>query len=203
MKGSRKRTIEKVLPSLDATEALRRLAAGAAEGVLDLDGETIPLAGFASLKVSLKNLGASTMLKIKVKYAGVGAEALPGEAALEAEDTFMEVSGAAAPGEAEEVEVPGGKPRYKGLKKRMKGSFKAVVTALRLGQAPDAGSLASFVADSRLMTSYPGKGDAFYPAFNAEVDRLEAAAATGDLTAMTEAAATLGRMKKECHSRHA
>ena len=53
------------------------------------------------------------------------------------------------------------------------------------------------------MTSYPGKGDAFYPAYDAEVDRLEAAAQAGDVEAATASVAALDRMKKECHSRHA
>ena len=93
--------------------------------------------------------------------------------------------------------------RYKDLKKRMKQTFKHIGLALAAGQAPDAGVLADFIADSRRMTTYPGQGDAFYPAYNAAVDRLEAAATSGDLAAMTKTVAALGRMKKECHSRHA
>lgn len=98
---------------------------------------------------------------------------------------------------------PEGRPRYKGLKKRMKHFFKALVVSLRAGQAPDRDVVAAFIADSRLMTSFPGKGDAFYPAYDAEVDRLEEAAAAGDIAAMTASVAALDRMKKECHSRHA
>jgi XXXCH domain-containing protein len=199
MSGSRKRKFEVVLPRIEAMQALADLTAQAARGALVINGETVPLEDFTSLKIGVKNLGASSMLKVSLRYPALGLAALPTPAGMDAED--------AARRTADEVPAEGvdegGKPRYKNLKKRMKHFFKAIVVSLRAGTMPDADILAAFVADSRHMTSYPGKGDAFYPAYDAEVDRLEAAAQAGDVEAATASVAALDRMKKECHSRHA
>jgi XXXCH domain-containing protein len=194
MHGSRKRKFELALPRVDALRALAELTAQAGQGVLVIGEETVELADCASLKISVKHLGLSSLLKVSLKYPALGPEALP-----RADETGEDGPGD-EPGDAP---GPDGLPRYKGLKKRMKHSFKAVVAALRAGLAPDPAVAASFVADSRLMTRYPGKGDAFYAAYDAEVDRFEQALAAGDVAALTASAAALDRMKKECHSRHA
>ncbi|MHC1713521.1 MAG: GAK system XXXCH domain-containing protein [Solidesulfovibrio sp.] len=199
MHGSRKRKFELVLPRVEALKALADCTAQAASGNLVIDGQVIPLSDFTSLKIGIKHFGASSMLKVSLKYPALGPDALPSPAGVDADDTAREAALAGSP----ETMEPAGKPRYKSLKKRMKHSFKGLVVALRAGQSPEAADLASFIADSRLMTSYPGKGDAFYPAYDAEVDRLELAAAAGDIAAMTDSVAALDRMKKECHSRHA
>jgi XXXCH domain-containing protein len=211
MSGSRKRKFELVLPRVEALATLAGLTAQAAAGNLVIGGEVVPLDDFTSLKIGIKHLGASSMLKVRLKYPAVGPDALPTPAGVDREDAAREAALAGAPeaaaatADAGEPEGPEseGRPRYKGLKKRMKHFFKAMVVSLRAGQAPDRDVLAAFVADSRLMTSFPGKGDAFYPAYDAEVDRLEEAAAAGDVAAMTASVAALDRMKKECHSRHA
>ena len=194
MNGSRKRKFELALPRVDALRALAELTAQAGQGLLVIGEETVELADCASLKISVKHLGVSSLLKVSLKYPALGPEALP-----RADEAGEDVPGD-EPGDAP---GPDGLPRYKGLKKRMKHSFKAIVVALRAGLAPEPAVAASFVADSRLMTRYPGKGDAFYAAYDAEVDRFELALAAGDVAAMTASAAALDRMKKECHSRHA
>ncbi len=200
---SRKRKFELVLPRVEALEALTRLTGPVPQGNLVIGEETVPLEDFTSLKVTLKNFGASSLLKVRLKYPALGVAALPSQAAMEAEDAAVEAAAAARPAEPEAEPEEAGKPRYKGLKKRMRHTFKAVLAALGAGMAPDMALLDEFIADCRLMTSFPGKGDAFYPAFDAEVDRLKAAALAGDMEAMIAAAAALDRMKKECHSRHA
>jgi XXXCH domain-containing protein len=194
MHGSRKRKFELALPRVDALRALAELTAQADQGVLVIGEETVELADCASLKISVKHLGVSSLLKVSLKYPALGPDALP-RADETGEDGAVDESG--------DVPGPDGLPRYKGLKKRMKHSFKAVVAALRVGLAPDAAVAASFVADSRLMTRYPGKGDAYYAVYDAEVDRFEQALAAGDVAALTASAAALDRLKKECHSRHA
>lgn len=199
MSSSRKRKFEMVLPRVEALQALTELTAQAAAGNLVIGGEVVPLEDFTSLKIAIKHLGASSLLKVSLKYPALGLAALPTPAAVDAEEAPESPVVESGPEAVDES----GKPKYKGLKKRMKHFFKAIVTALRAGVAPDADILAAFIADSRLMTSYPGKGDAFYPAYDAEVDRLEAAGRDGDLEAMTASVAALDRMKKECHSRHA
>jgi XXXCH domain-containing protein len=200
MDGSRKRKFELVLPRVEALRTLAELTARAAEGALVIGGETIPVTDCSSLKIGIKHFGASSMLKVALKYPALGLEALPRP---EPDSTDSPGETPSADGDDAGRLEKSGLPRYKGLKKRMKHTFKAIVMALQAGLAPEAQITAAFIADSRLMTRYPGRGDAFYPAYDAEVDQFEAAAAAGDIGAMTDSVAALGRMKKECHSRHA
>jgi len=179
MQGSHRRAFAKILPRAEARSALARLTAEAAQGRLRLDGDTIPLSEATSIKVSLKPYGDAWRLSVRLK------EPEPAEASGEARPSSRD------------------KPRYKDLKKRMRQTFKAVETAVAAGRAPEADVVAAFVADSRVMTTYPGRGDPDYPAYNAAVDRLEVAVASGDLPAMALAVAALRRLKKECHSRYA
>ncbi|OLN26191.1 hypothetical protein DVDV_2812 [Desulfovibrio sp. DV] len=200
MYGSRKRKFELVLPRVEALRALAELTAKAADGALVIGEETVALDDFTSLKIGIKHFGASSMIKVSLKYPALGLEALPRP---ESDDPASPDDPSPADGDDSQAVEKNGLPRYKGLKKRMKQTFKAIVMALRAGLAPDAGVAAAFIADSRLMTRYPGMGDAFYPAYDAEVDQFEAALAAGDMAAMTGSVAALSRMKKECHSRHA
>ena len=187
MHGSRKRRIERTLPRDDVPRALIEVVARAGEGLLVIDGEAVELADCASFKISIRHSGPTSQLKVTLRYPEA-----PG------------ILGGESPAkDSPEEPAPGGLPRYKGLKKRMKSTFRAIRDALLAGAAPDAGVAASFVADSRLMTRYPGKGDAYYAAYDAEVDRFEQAQAAGDVAALTASAAALDRLKKECHSRHA
>ena len=196
MSVSRKRKFELVLPRVEALQALSDLTAKAGLGELVVGTEVVPLDDCSSLKISIKHFGASSMLKVALKFPALGPDALP------APEADAPEGAATADTPAETVET-GGQPRYKPLKKRMKSAFKHIVMALRAAQIPDPDAVASFIADSRVMIRFPGKGDAFYPAYDAEVDRFAAAAAAGDVAAMTASAAALDRMKKECHSRHA
>ena len=200
MYGSRKRKFELVLPRVEALRALAELTAKAADGALVIGEETVTLDDFTSLKIAIKHFGASSMIKVSLKYPALGLDALPRP---ESDDQASQDEPSPADGDDSQAVEKNGLPRYKGLKKRMKQTFKAIVMALRAGLPPDAGVAAAFIADSRLMTRYPGKGDAFYPAYDAEVDQFEAAVAAGDMAAMTGSVAALSRMKKECHSRHA
>lgn len=186
MPDPHKRTLELVLPAEAVGETLARLTAEAPHGRLVLGEQTLSLDRWARIKVRCKRLGDSCQLTVRVKTAEPG-----------------ETSGGVPAAPLDAGPASGGRERYKDLKKRMKETFKMLRTSLAAGQPPHPDILAAFVADSRRMTAYPGKGDAFYPAYAAEVSRLEAAAAAGDLSAMTSSAAELARMKKECHSRHA
>jgi len=85
----------------------------------------------------------------------------------------------------------------------MKRDFKDIGASLAAGAAPHADTLAAFVADSRLMTTYRGKGDEHYPDYLAAVDRFEAAWAAGDQETTARAYRELALCKKACHARHA
>lgn len=167
---------------------LRRLADAVESGELPVEGgQAVSVEDFKCLKISVKeNFGGGLSVRLGVKFPAA-AGALPGE-----------------PGEDDaEDEGEGALPRYKSLKKHMKQTFRAIGAALAAGQLPPALEAASFIADSKLMVSYPGKGDEFYAEYLERTEAFEAALAAGDVQALTAHYHELNRLKRECHSRHA
>ena len=150
-------------------------AESGAGSITDLTG--LPLAAANKLKIGIKRVGQGFECKVKAKAAASAADLadmdLPADAA--------------------------GKPKYKGLKKRMKATFKEITRALLAGEMPAEAVAASFVEDARLMVTYPGKGDEFYPAFSQAVDGFAKALEAGDLEALRKAALDLDQRKSECH----
>lgn len=92
-----------------------------------------------------------------------------------------------------------GLPQYKRLKKRMASSFKVIFKALHQNSVPAEEAVADFIADSRLMTKYPGKGDTLYTEYNNLTDILEEAWKTKNLQKFHETVDALNHMKTECH----
>lgn len=84
----------------------------------------------------------------------------------------------------------------------MKGPWKTILTTTRAGQMPDVASCQAFVEDSRLMISYPGKGDEFYAAYAQELEVFVAALDAGDAAALAQSAEALQRIKEDCHARY-
>lgn len=97
---------------------------------------------------------------------------------------------------------PDGLPRYKRLKKRMATSFKVIFKALHQQTVPPEEAVLDFIADSRLMTKYPGKGDPLYAEYDKLTDILEEAWHTKDLQKFHETVDALNHMKTECHHKY-
>lgn len=95
-----------------------------------------------------------------------------------------------------------GKPSYKSLKKRMKGEWKTVKGALALGNLPPKDVALAFVESSKLMCSYAGYGDEFYPPYLAATEAFAQAVESGDAAALKGAALELDNLKKACHERY-
>lgn len=91
---------------------------------------------------------------------------------------------------------------YKQLKERMKADWKRIRKAARKGKSLDVALVRAFCADARQMTSYPGKGDEYYPAFHELVDRLEEALEQGSEITLGHTVASMRRMMKACHRRY-
>ena len=98
-----------------------------------------------------------------------------------------------------ETHEPEGLPKYKRLKKRMATSFKVIFKSLHTNTKPPEEAVLDFIADARLMTQYPGKGDALYANFNKLTDTLEEAWQTDNLKKFHETIDALNHMKTECH----
>ena len=109
-----------------------------------------------------------------------------------------------APGDGEAQGAAGSDfPRYTSLKKHMKQTFKSIGQAVSAGQLPPPLEARSFIADSRLMVEYQGKGDGYYEAYRNLTDNFEAALNEGNLDRLRAAYQALAQIKRECHSRHA
>jgi XXXCH domain-containing protein len=191
MGSSEKRKIEMTIAPDEVADFFKSLAQDLEGGSLHVDDASISLEGFKSIEIGLKKTGEGLKVKVKVKTPATPFVA-PGLPAA------VPAGGEAAPAEAR----PDGKPRYSTLKKWMKKEFKAIREALALGQMPDPDLAESFVADSLLMCSYPGKGDEFYPAYTAQAEAFGAAVKAGDLVAAQTAVAGLDALKRDCHDRY-
>ena len=184
---SNKHKSEKMLDKTELAGWLRDLAAAVDAG--ELPGETgaASLEGYRSLKLSFKpGLEGKVMAKLSVKFPKTAA----GDLAEGAEEDVDD-------------EESGALPKYKSLKKHMKQTFKAIGAALSAGQMPPIAEARSFIADSRLMVSYPGKGDEFYAAYLEKTNAFEAALGASDLEALKALHHDLAQLKRDCHSRYA
>ncbi len=184
MSMKRKIASESIISAQDLSVFLRGLADAVDAG--ELVGEAGPesLEGFTGFKVGAKALaGGGMRVKVRVK--------------------FPRPAGVPAAPDEEGDEEEGSLPKYSSLKKHMKYTFKAIGQALAAGQLPPREEADSFVADSRLMVSYPGKGDPFYAEYLEKTEAFAAALDAGDLDALRALHAELARLKRECHSRHA
>lgn len=182
--SSREVKIERSFSSAETAQFLRDLAAaienGHQTGLLEEYG--VRLQDSKKIKLGIKRAGEEIILKLKIKSAAE----------------------ACTPGaEAEAAEGPAAeRPGYKSLKKRMKGSFKRIGNALEQGQMPAAPDIEQFLADSRLMVSYAGKGDEFYQAYTAACQEFHAAVRGNDPAAAFDRYSALDQLKSDCHQRY-
>ena len=92
---------------------------------------------------------------------------------------------------------------YNDLKKRMSTDFKAIMkSCIKDKSIPEATLVGRFYRDSQAMCNYPDKGEEFYDAFLKQAGLFYEAFKKPDLSAMSSAIISLGRMKKECHDKY-
>lgn len=142
-----------------------------AGGTLTLGGQTVDIAGFSKLKLSVKRDGVSATLKLKAAFGEV-----------EAQDM-------------------GSAPPYKTLKKQMGADFKSLGRAVEAGGPLPPDTVARFLDDARLMTKYPGMGDEFYDEFRKSCEGFREAAGSADAGRIREAYDALRDGKKRCHAK--
>lgn len=136
---------------------------------------------FKKLKISIKrDLGGYT-LKYKSK-------------ALIKQTVFQEEGAVTATDE--------GEIKYKKLKKRMKGAFKAITESLMADTMPGEAAVTSFLQDSKLMISFPEKGAEFYNDYDQACTTFARAFEAKNLEACKAAGIALNQLKKDCHSRY-
>lgn len=143
------------------------------------EGEFVCVEDFSGIKISIKEEFGQVSLKMKTKPRKC-------ETRLDADPD----------------DPASGKPSYKSLKKRMKASFKLIYKMLQEDQAPPAPAVEAFLAESRLMVTYPGMGDEYYDEYVATCGEFEAAFAAGDMAAMKAGAVELASQKGRCHAKY-
>lgn len=171
----------KIRKSVDKQEFaafLRDMAEALEQGGKD---ELACLDDFQKVQVSFKQEYDQIQLKAKIRPAGVCDEESP---------------------EGEEGGETPGKPKYKHLKKRMKGSFRLLVKMIHDGEMPPAEAVESFLEDSALMVTYPGYGDEFYDRYTSACEAFRAAYAAGDMDRMHETIDVLVHEKSRCHAKY-
>lgn len=89
--------------------------------------------------------------------------------------------------------------KFRPLKKAMQQTFKRIKQAAQADTMPETGAVIEFAHQARLMTSYPGFGDASYPRFLAAIDALALCKTVADLARFKEVVAEICALQSQCH----
>jgi XXXCH domain-containing protein len=168
------------MTAAEAADWFRQLADRIAGRPVDRPGtglDDFDPAAVKKLKISLEPKGNDYHLRMKAK-GGPGRQSTP-----------------------HSPESPG-RPDYKALKKRMKGSFKRIGEALGESRLPDWETMDSFMADSALMITYPANGDEFHPRYKAACAEFLNAFKAGDLAQTQARYNQIKAIKSDCHDRY-
>lgn len=162
-------TVERFIAREELPGFFRELADALEKGGAD---EMACVEEFGKFKITVKDEFGQVSLKMKAK---VGACNPPSDMIGEDSETV--------------------KPEYGELKMRMKSSFKIVAKMINQEQVPPQAAIDAFISDSRLMCTYPGKGDEFYEEYLQATDAFEAACKDSDLANMKETVMELASQK--------
>jgi len=189
MTDSNKRKQEFYLSVKETAEKLRTLADELERGVVTVNDEKCSIATDTEVKISLKAKGDTFSSKLKFKLASPLSETEKVEGDV---------------GEGEPVSSTGPDvDDYKDLKKSMAKDFKAIKKSCIQEQAlPESDLVERFYRDSKIMCTYPNKGEDFYETFLKQADSLYEAFKTSDLNAMNAAVESLVQSRKDCHEKH-
>ncbi len=162
----------------NSIKLLQHVIDGISNNQVKSETYSIDFARLKKLKISIKKKLGQPYLKCKIKY-----EDMP--------DILVDRVAAADPA----VD----KPDYSVLKKRMKKTFKIIGDRLKNGSIPSNMEMELFCENAELMTTYPGYGDAMYPAFLELVSEFREAFHQVDIQSCQAKFAEITAMKKACH----
>lgn len=178
---------------VDVPSFLRELAAHIEQAPDDVRAR-LAADDFAKLRVGLKRSGHHYKAKLKVKLPS-RSFASQGAGAGVVERVSETIAGLLADATCSTPHC-----KYATLKKRMKGPWRTLREISRTGGLPSAALLEAFVADSRLMVAYDGKGEAYYAPYLARLEEMVAAFKAEDTQAFATAVQGMERVVSECHS---
>jgi len=212
MSQASKRKVELILSPEEVGGFLQKLGQELDQGALVIGNTRIDVQGFKSLGLSIKDEGdgeqQSLRVKLKVKFpkteAPVEVEESP-EADRDADQYLKDYEEELLQPEPEDefsslVTRP--RPKYKSLKKRMKGQFKAIKDATDRGELPGKALVSAFAKDSELMITYPDEGEEYYKPYEAALQKFLIAHAEGNQDAVARAVEDLDKVKVDCHEKY-
>jgi XXXCH domain-containing protein len=92
--------------------------------------------------------------------------------------------------------------KFRPLKKRMQATVKRLKQAAHDGVLPERQDVSELIDQVGMMVSYPGFGDAAYPAFLAATEALGKCCSRRDVDGFTKALATILAQRTKCHASH-
>lgn len=171
--------IDKFLAKDELPEFFRQLADALEKGG---EGELSCVDDFRRLKISVRDEFGQVSLRTKIKARG--------ECQPDIDELADESSGRLT------------KPKYKDLKDRMESSFKVIFKMIHQGKIPPKVAVESFLADSKLMISYPGYGDSYYDVYTVACNDFAVAFESGDIDKLNETVDILVLQKGHCHAKY-
>jgi XXXCH domain-containing protein len=162
----------------NSIKLLQHIIDGISNNPVESTAYSIDFSRLKKLKISIKKKFGQPYVKCKIKYEGKA-------------DILMDRVTAPVP----DMD----KPDYGVLKKRMKKTFKIIGDRLKNGSIPSNMEMELFCKNAELMTSYPGYGDAMYPAFLEVVSEFREAFHQVDIQKCQAKFAEIEAMKKACH----
>ena len=186
MSDPNKQKQEFYLSVKETAEKLRTLADELERGALLINEQKCSIAPDTQVKISLKTKGDTFSSKLKFKLANP---------LMEKEEGGGESISTSSTGS--DIE------NYKDLKKRMAKNFKAIKKSCVQEQAiPESNLVERFYQDSKIMCTYPNKGEGFYETFLKQSGLFYEAFKASDLIAMSETVTALGQIRRACHDKH-
>jgi len=162
----------------DSIKFLQHVIDGMSGNPVESTTYSIDFSRLKKLKISIKNKFGQPYIKGKIKYEGKA-------------DILVDRVVAPVP----DID----KPDYSVLKKRMKKTFKIIGDRLKNGSIPSNMEMELFCTNAELMTTYPGNGDAMYPAFLELISEFREAFHQVDIQKCQAKFAEIDAMKKACH----
>ena len=185
----------------ETAEKLRTLAEELERGSVTINDEECSLTLNTPVKISMKSKDDTLSYKLKFKLSnpsvGKKEKSIEKDKPISHSTKNEEIVSGPKPSKDQNLE------EYKDLKKRMSIDFKAIMrSCVKEKSIPEPTLVEKFYSDSQAMCNYPDKGEEFYETFLEQAGIFREAFKKSDLSAMTSAITSLGRMRKECHDKH-
>ncbi|MFH2127062.1 MAG: GAK system XXXCH domain-containing protein [Pseudomonadota bacterium] len=199
MDTSKKDKVKHRFSAAEAADYLRQLADALEHGHIALRSEDLELEGDVKVKQALKTKFGKATLKINLKIVAPVPVAAPEVVPAQGEKAgFVEIT---AP--EEEPAESEGKASYEKTKKALAKNLSGLKSIRNEGGMPSLADASAFLAQAREVCTFDEAkyGSENYPRFLAALNRVEAALAAANGSALDEALDEVGQCKSDCHQK--